>query len=171
MKLLFEEITGKARQYAISDGCWFPSGDKEFLLDAKATISVSRRDGQTVILQGELEGWRAARCDRCGEPVDEKLHCEFVYLITIREEQAVKLHDLECSDEDAMTLYLEEPEIDVDEILLEQSYLAVPLKTLCKEDCKGVCAGCGVALNRETCCCVDDTSSSAFAVLKKFTKS
>jgi DUF177 domain-containing protein len=171
MKLFFEEITGKARQYIISDGCWLPREDRAFLLNATAVISVSRRDDETAVLKGEIQGLRAAVCDRCGERVDEKLHCEFFYMVTTRKEQALELHDLECSDEDANTLYLEEMEIDVDEILREQSYLAVPLKTLCRADCKGVCAGCGVALNREACCCVADTSSSAFAVLKKLNNS
>jgi uncharacterized protein len=92
-----------------------------------------------------------------------------VYLVTIRKEQALELGDIECSDEDTITLYLKEPEIDVDEILREQAYLAVPLKTLCSEDCKGICAGCGALLNSQVCCCSVDTPSSTFAVLKKLT--
>jgi uncharacterized protein len=92
-----------------------------------------------------------------------------MYLVTTRKEQALELREIECSDEDAVTLYLREQEIDVDEILREQTYLALPLRTLCSEDCKGICAGCGVDLNDEDCRCSLDESNSAFAVLKKLT--
>lgn len=170
MRLLFEEITGKAHRYTISDSCWFPHGAEDFLLTT-ANITVSRRDSETVLLEGVLEGRRVAACDRCGERVEDNLHCEFVYLVTTRKEQALESRDIECSDEDVITLYLKEPEIDVDEILREQTYLAIPLRTLCSKDCKGICAGCGVVLNSETCCCSLDKSSSTFAVLKKLTNS
>jgi uncharacterized protein len=169
MRLLFEEITGRADRYTINDSCWFPDGNEDFSLNASANISVSRRDSETVLLEGKIEGRCLTGCDRCGEQVTENLHCEFMYLVTTRKEQALELREIECSDEDAITLYLREQEIDVDEILREQTYLALPLRTLCSEDCKGICAGCGVDLNDEDCRCSLDESNSAFAVLKKLT--
>jgi len=167
MRLLFEEITGKVARYTIRDSQWFPSDKEGFLFTATADINVSRRDSQTVFLKGELTGRREVLCDRCGEPVKEKLHSQFVYLVTTRPEQAIEQRDVECCDEDAITLYLKEPEIDVDEILREQAYLSFPMRTLCSEECKGICAGCGVVLNSEACCCSLDKSNPAFAVLKK----
>lgn len=170
MKLLFEEITGKVHRYTMKDNCWFPQDDEEFLLTAKANITVSRRDSETVLLKGELEGQRSVSCDRCGEQALHKIDSTFVYSITTREE-VVQGSDIECCDEDITTLYLQEPEIDLDEILREQSYLAFPLKTLCRKDCKGICAGCGVSLNNESCRCSVRESNSPFAVLKKLTNS
>lgn len=169
MKLLFEEITGKTQKYRLSGSSWLSQENEDFLCDATANISVSRRDGKTVFLEGDLKGTRQALCDRCGEPVKKPLHCLFVYLVTTGKDHALEQHDLECSDDAATILYLDEPEIDVDEILREQSYLAVPLRTLCREDCKGICAGCGVDLNSETCRCSVDKSQSPFAVLGKRT--
>ena len=169
MKLLFEEITGRGDRYTLNDGCWFPDGNEDFVLNATANIGISKRDSETVLLEGKIEGRCLTACDRCGEQVTEKLHCEFMYLVTTRKEQVLELRDIECSDEDINTLYLREQEIDVDEILREQTYLALPLRNLCSEDCKGICAGCGVDLNTEDCCCSMDESNSAFAVLKKLT--
>jgi len=167
MKLLFADITGKVARYAIRDSNWFPSDKDGFFSTATADVAVSRRDSQTVLLRGELAGQRTVLCDRCGEQVNEKLHCQFEYLVTTRPEPAIEQPDVECSDEDALTLYLKEPEIDVDELLREQAYLSFPMRTLCREDCKGICAGCGAVLNSETCGCPVETSNSAFAVLKK----
>jgi len=169
MKLLFEEITGKAARFTIHNSSWFTTGDVDSFLTATAHIRVSRRDSETVLLKGKIAGHRLAVCDRCGEQVQEDVHWDFVYLVTTRKEEAVELREIECSEEDAITLYLKEPEIDVDEILREQSYLAIPLRTLCSENCKGICAGCGNALNSADCCCSLDKSSSPFAVLKKLT--
>ncbi len=169
MKLLFEEITGKAARFTIQDSSWLSPGDEASFLTATANIRVSRRDSVTVLLQGKIAGHRLAVCDRCGEQVQENIHWDFVYLVTTRKDEALELREIECSEEDAITLYLKEPEIDVDEILREQSYLAIPLRTLCSENCKGICAGCGNALNSTGCCCSVDKSGSPFAVLKKLT--
>jgi uncharacterized protein len=169
MKLFFEEITGRNARFTLQDSSWFSRGDNDLSLIAAADISVSRLDGETVRLTGKIAGYRLTVCDRCGEQVKEDVHWGFVYLVTVRKEQALEQHEIECSDEDAITLYLKEPEIDVDEILREQSYLAIPLRTLCHEDCKGICAGCGIALNRGDCVCSLEKSDSPFAVLKKLT--
>lgn len=169
MKLSFEEITKKTHRYLLDDTSWSPHLSEGFSITASANISVSRRGRETVLLEGKLEGQLVADCDRCGEQVKQELQNKFVYLVTTKEELISELREIECSDEDVITLYLKEPEIDVDEILREQTYLAVPLGNLCSKDCKGICAGCGAALNSESCCCSLDTSSSAFAVLKKLT--
>lgn len=167
MRLLFEEITRKTRRYTISNSDWFLDKDEGFSLTATANISVCKRDSETVLLAGQLEGRRLARCDSCGEQVKEYLRSEFDYLVTTREEETLELREIECSDEDVRTFYLKEPEIDVYEILREQAYLALPLRTLCSKDCKGICAGCGVVLNSEACCCSLVNSDSPFSVLRK----
>ncbi len=169
MILLFEDITWKLHHYTICDTSWFQPENDNFLLAATARISVSRRDKQTVLLKGSLEGLRLAACDRCREEVKEALYCEFEYLVTTSKEQLLDSSDVECSEKDAITLSLNVPGIDVDEILREQAYLAFPLKTLCDEDCKGICAGCGVVLNSEVCQCPSEGFGSTFAILKKLT--
>jgi uncharacterized protein len=167
MRLCFDEITGKTDRYSITDSQWFPSAEEGTAIDATATISVSRQDRETVILRGKMSGRCKVVCDRCGEPYEANIQSEFDYLVTTRKEDALELVDRECSDEDALTLYLAEPVIDVKEILREQALLAVPLKNVCSEDCRGVCAGCGVVLSSEPCRCQTNHSNSPFAVLRK----
>ena len=166
MKLLFEEITRKKSRYTISKSD-FDLDDESLNLSVTADISLVKHDSETVLLKGQLAGQHVVGCDRCGEQVKEELRSEFDYLVTRREEEALELHETECSDEGALTLYLKEPEIDIDEILREQAYLAIPLRTLCSKDCKGICAGCGVVLNSEACCCSSVNSDSPFSVLRK----
>ncbi len=167
MKLLFEEITGTNQRYSITDCHWFPSTIFFSAKDTSATIWVSRQAHETVVVKGEIEGRCEIVCDRCGEQFEESLQSEFVYFATTRSEDSLELADQECNEEDVLTLFLLEPVIEVDEILREQALLAIPLKNLCSEDCKGICAGCGRVFSKEPCCCKADTNNSPFAVLKK----
>ncbi len=167
MKLLFDDITGTNHRFLITGNHWFPSTKAFTAEDASATIWLSRQDRATVVVKGKIEGRCKIVCDRCGDQFEDNLQSEFVYFATTRREDSLELADQECSEEDVLALYLAEPVIEVDEILREQALLAIPLKNLCSEGCKGVCAGCGHVLSKEPCCCNADTSRSPFAVLKK----
>lgn len=56
----------------------------------------------------------------------------------------------EDSDE---IILLEHDEVDLAELARDAFILDMDTKTLCSEDCKGLCPGCGVNLNREPCRC------------------
>jgi len=43
--------------------------------------------------------------------------------------------------------------LELDDDLRQEVILSYPIKLLCKEDCKGICPGCGKNLNKETCNC------------------
>ena len=43
--------------------------------------------------------------------------------------------------------------LNLDEIFRDEVILDVPMKHLCKEDCKGICFGCGQNLNDGECRC------------------
>jgi len=59
----------------------------------------------------------------------------------------------EVDDEDLETSYYRNREIDLNELLREQFYLALPMKPLCGEHCRGLCAQCGTNLNADSCDC------------------
>ena len=56
-------------------------------------------------------------------------------------------------------------EIDLEPMLRDAVTLALPLKPLCREDCKGLCATCGKDLNSETCECIQDDTDPRWAAL------
>ena len=43
--------------------------------------------------------------------------------------------------------------VDLGEEIRQELIMANPAKVLCKPDCRGICAGCGVNLNQEQCRC------------------
>ena len=57
-------------------------------------------------------------------------------------------------DDDLTTAFYGNDEIDLGQLVLEQFYLALPMKPLCRESCRGLCPECGTNLNTATCSCV-----------------
>lgn len=167
MKLNIEEITRKTSRYVINNNDFPPVTEKNSELSAGIEIAVSRKDADSIAVEGELRGSRKVACDRCGEPVEQRLQRSFSYLATTRKEEISDLQDIEVKEEDFNTLYLESPVIDLGDIFYEQACLAMPVKTLCKDDCKGICPECGVVLNHSVCSCTPGKKDSPFAVLGK----
>ena len=59
----------------------------------------------------------------------------------------------EIEEDDLTTAFYENDEIDLGHLMREQFYLSLPMKPLCRTDCRGLCVVCGTNLNRETCSC------------------
>ena len=72
----------------------------------------------------------------------------------------------EVQDEDLDTSYYRDDQIDLNELLREQFYLALPMKPLCREDCAGLCPQCGTNLNTGTCQCTTEWEDPRLAPLK-----
>lgn len=57
-------------------------------------------------------------------------------------------------------------EIDLTQAVVDQVVLALPLKPLCAEACKGLCSRCGQDLNVAPCACGEEPADPRFAALK-----
>lgn len=57
--------------------------------------------------------------------------------------------------------------LDMGSISLQNIYLNMPLRLLCRHDCKGLCANCGANLNKGQCKCNDNVADERLSVLKK----
>ena len=91
-------------------------------------------------------------CSRCLEPF--RLAVDAPFDIRYLPASAASTEpEREVEDEDLETSYYRDDQIDLNELLREQFYLALPMKPLCQEDCKGLCAQCGTNLNAGQCDC------------------
>jgi len=72
----------------------------------------------------------------------------------------------EIEEDDLTTAFYENDQIDLRELMREQFYLALPMKPLCRDDCKGLCTICGTNRNRGTCDCKREWEDPRLAVLK-----
>lgn len=82
-------------------------------------------------------------CDRCGEAYDADKTTRYDCVLAEARE----------SDESDDIILLDNDEVDVEELARDAFILDMDTKFLCSEDCRGLCPGCGVNLNRENCRC------------------
>jgi hypothetical protein len=64
-------------------------------------------------------------------------------------------------------LHLDEEVLDTEPLLVEQLHLAVPMKPVCRPDCKGLCPHCGADRNRGECDCRETDVDPRWAALAK----
>ncbi len=88
-------------------------------------------------------------CDRCLDEFEREISVEF-------SERLVK-SDFANESENGDAIVFSGNSIDIDEILIENFVISLPIKTLCREDCKGLCGNCGKNLNEGDCGCEEPT--------------
>lgn len=109
-------------------------------------------EGAEIHVVGRLATRLELTCARCLEPVEREMAPRFdllyrpVATIARDEEIGLRPDDLEVGFFAGQGLFLAD-------VVVEQVYLALPMKVVCREDCRGLCPGCGANLNRERCRC------------------
>lgn len=68
----------------------------------------------------------------------------------------------------AQTYSAERAEIDFSDDIRAAILVELPIKALCREDCKGICGVCGANRNRTLCVCKEESSGPMGAALKNF---
>ena len=121
--------------------------------------------GHEVVVSGHVETRAQLECDRCLKPVELPVSADFVLeYITGSDYESSSVAAL--SEEEMAVSVFDGESIDVDEIVKEQILLEVPARTLCREDCKGICPECGTDLNAGQCNCADDEVDPRWAALQ-----
>jgi uncharacterized protein len=104
-------------------------------------------------------------CSRCLEPFRLAVDAPFDIRYLPASEASTE-SEREVEEEDLGTSYYRDDQIDLNELLREQFYLALPMKPLCREACRGLCPQCGTNLNAGTCECVPVWEDPRLAALK-----
>ncbi len=75
--------------------------------------------------------------------------------------------DGEAVDPEALDLLpFSGEEIDLTAGVQEEIVLALPLRALCREDCRGLCPHCGADWNQGPCACAQQEQAGPFAALR-----
>lgn len=95
-------------------------------------------------------------CGRCLGPCHLDLGGEF-RLFLVPEgtpEEGPQFETIPEDDDEAIDLFpIAGRVVDLAALLREQVDLVLPIRVLCREDCRGLCPGCGADLNNEPCRC------------------
>jgi len=104
-------------------------------------------------------------CARCLDPVVQDVAKKFDLLYRPQGADAGK-EELSVTAAEAEVGYYRGEGLLLEDVLREQVLLALPLKAICREDCKGLCAHCGKNLNQEACNCAEPVEDPRWAALK-----
>ena len=147
-------VEGKAKTYTcdLEMDCFHsPAGDYEVVDKSPVVLEIVNEGNRVFAMRGEGEVVLRIPCSRCLEPVEVPIHVE------IEDKIDLKLSDEERARELNEQFYVSGYNLDVDRLVGNELTLNLPMKVLCREDCKGICNRCGTNLNYGTCDC--DTRS------------
>lgn len=136
-------------------------GAAELVSDVLGEIRVS----------GKLRVTMEAACDRCVEPATLPMETDFD-LIYRPDESGEPVGEVHVSEGESEIGFYSGDGLELDDILLEQIVLALPMQKVCSAGCKGICPSCGQNRNLTSCGCeskpaVESQWASALQSLKK----
>jgi len=116
-------------------------------------------------LQGDLATRLELPCARCLEPVTQNVGRAFDLLYRPLGTDAGN-EELSVTAAEAEIGYYQGEGLLLEDALREQVLLTVPLKVICREDCKGLCPTCGRNRNNEPCSCAPPAGDPRWEALK-----
>ena len=161
MKIKFSELKSPKGQskkvsYDVDLKDFYFDGEKiksseKIVLSGEATYK-----DEIIILNANLKGNLELICSRCLDT--------FIYPIDIDiEERFTNNKDLQDDEE---IIFVDSNTLDIAKTVENIIISTLPIKRLCKEDCKGLCQSCGANLNKEECSCNNEDIDLRLADLK-----
>ncbi len=129
---------------------------------------VEKGEDDSVHVRGHVRAGLRVQCGRCLEPSDLAVDQELdLFLLPQHAEPEEQEEEIELSDREIVVGYYAGDRLDLGELLREQLLLDLPMKRLCREDCRGLCPSCGVNRNTSACQCrTEKESDPRLATLK-----
>jgi uncharacterized protein len=122
--------------------------------------------GSEIRIKGHLATSMEASCDRClgavEIPVSSNFDLFYRPMQSIAREEEIQIRD----DEMEIGFYSGDG-IELADVATEQVILSLPMKVICKTECRGLCPVCRANLNLTRCNCAPSQQGSPFASLKE----
>jgi uncharacterized protein len=128
-------------------------------------VLVVHKDREAFRVKGRVETALRLECGRCLEPFTVPVASAFDLRYVALEQGGEGEREIRDED-DLTTSYYRDGTLDLDELMREQFELALPMKPLCAEGCKGLCPQCGTNLNKAACGCTPAREDPRLAALK-----
>jgi uncharacterized protein len=130
---------------------------------------------QDIRIVGGFEAQIEVSCARCLEPVVHDVARQFDLLYRPIKTVSEGTDEISITQAEADIGFYRGDGLLLEDVLREQVLLAVPIKTVCSEECKGLCPHCGRNLNQGACDCHEERTDPRWDALKqvrdKLTKS
>jgi uncharacterized protein len=150
------DLGGQAEQL----GALAASGQAEVLHEHRGPRDIVA----DIRLRGRFSGKFQVPCARCVEPVEIPLEAEYdlIFRPVVADSEAAERSI--TAQETEIGYYLRDS-LALEDVLREQVLLSLPVRTLCKPDCKGLCPRCGENRNSQACSCDEGPSDPRWQAL------
>ena len=128
--------------------------------EVKVSVALEKT-GTQMVLRGLVNADCKVTCDRCTRLFPLAVHAPYrmFYVAGGSEFEGIDRAELQTVDPGAGSL-------DITEDVRQTALLAVPLKLVCSEGCKGLCPHCGINLNVESCSCTREEGGTRWEPLR-----
>ena len=159
------------RTFAASEFAESVGADEEYSVAAPVHLVMDvHKDGDAYRVTGRVETRLRLECGRCLEPFEIPIDSPFELRYVPEIAPTADGDEREVTEDDLTTSFYKEDSIDLGELMHEQFVLALPMKPLCSEACKGLCVHCGTNLNKSTCECAPQWVDPRLAALEHLVK-
>lgn len=180
------DLPEEGRSFSFADDLFFAERFEAYGPAARIVSPLSAElmvipEDEGVLIRGELCGELALSCDRCAEEATVAVNAHFDEFEAFPPEpsrpearggrkgkaaSAPKHGEDEAAEVGLTTRRGKALLLDAGALLWEHLLLALPVKPLCREACKGVCPECGANLNEAGCACAPEKSDPRLTALK-----
>jgi DUF177 domain-containing protein len=167
MLLDLNRLQGRQHVERTFEPAAFDPQDEDFRVarPVEVLMDVQKAGADTYHVTGRVRSSLELDCSRCLEPFLVPVDASFD-LRYVPQAQNSGDEEREIEEEDLTTAYHREGLLDVTELLREQFQLALPMKPLCTDGCRGLCPSCGMNLNKTRCDCAPKWEDPRLAPLK-----
>jgi uncharacterized protein len=145
----------------------FDPQDSEYRVAAPVELvaDVQKLGPDAFSVAGRVRARLGVVCSRCVEPFEVPVDAAFDLRYVPQAENAGE-PEQEIGEDDLATAFYRDGMLDLIDLMREQFVLALPMKPLCREDCRGLCPECGTNLNKGQCDCAPRWEDPRLAALK-----
>jgi uncharacterized protein len=159
---LLTEPVGRARHYALEDERVFvpEAGFEQFVT---GDVQLIRSDRGVLVMASLRLRAVPLQCARCLEPYDESaVTVEFdeEFVLDVDPETGQRIE----RDEDEFRIDARR-HLDLSEAVRQYEESVLPIRPLCRPDCRGLCPTCGRNLNQGACECPPASSDHRWSAL------
>jgi uncharacterized protein len=140
------------------------AGECLFLAPLRIHLSIAR-EFDHIRVNGRVETSLRLDCARCLVEYQLDINSPFT-IFFMRTLEIAQDEEVELADNDLISSTYEGNEIDFTSEITEQIILEIPIKPLCRDDCRGLCPNCGAELNVADCSCGREDANFRFSALK-----
>ena len=138
--------------------------DANFDAPVEVTVRLEKLPSQ-IIVRSEIATSASFSCDRCLADFRQQIAASYAVVYVEEASEAGRF-----PPEEVRVVRVDATVIDLSGDVREMILLSVPLKLICREDCRGLCPHCGADLNAGEHVCAKQSTDGRWQELEKILK-